>query len=90
MRSKNDKKRSIWLIVGLFAVLGLVSLSVFQFVFAEGRSTTNCCEGTEISMFRTQAALVPSADVGARNQVQKKLKPGRHISLCVRPSHLRP
>ena len=74
MRSKIDQKRSIWIIVALFVVLGLVSLLVFQFVFAEGNRLMNRCEGTEIAKFRTQFALLPNADTQARKKVQEKIE----------------
>jgi hypothetical protein len=69
-----NSKRNFWRIVALLFVLGLISLFLFQFVFAEEKTVRKNCAGPEIEMFRTQLALIPNSDVSKRRSVEKKIQ----------------
>jgi hypothetical protein len=73
MNEKIDSKRNIWRIAILIIALGIISLLVFQFVLAKGMPAKKNCEGTEIEMFRTQLAIIPTSDLSKRKSVEEKI-----------------
>jgi hypothetical protein len=83
MKKEYNRKMIHWRIVMLIVTLGLVSLVLFQFVFAEETPARRRCEGTEIAMFRTQLTLIPSSEVQWRKNVEGKIDAWETIiSIC--------
>ena len=69
-----NSRSNFWRITAFILVLGLISLFLFQFVFAKEKTVRKNCAGPEIEMFRKQLTLIPTYDVSMRQSVEKKIQ----------------